>query len=217
MLTLVPEKIEKYAASRSIPESEIFKELVKATYAQTEMPQMQVGRLEGACLRILAASIGARRVLEVGTFTGYSTLCLAEALPSDGKVITCDIDEETTAIARMHWDRSPHGKKIELRLGPALDTIAKLSGEFDFAFIDADKENYPNYWRAISPRIRPGGMIVIDNVLWSGSVVESAPDEDTQAIMEATRLAYEDVAYQTVLLTVRDGMLVALKKRASLS
>jgi caffeoyl-CoA O-methyltransferase len=210
---MVPEKIENYAASRSIPESEVFKNLVTDTHARSDRAVMQVGKLEGACLRILAASIGAKRVLEIGTFTGYSTLCLAEAIPDGGKVITCDIDEETTSIAREHWDRSPHGKKIELRLGPALETIAKLEGEFDFAFIDADKINYPNYWKAISPRIRPGGMIVIDNVLWSGRVAEPNPDEDTRAIMEATKLAYDDSAFQTVLLTVRDGMLVALKKK----
>lgn len=211
-MPIVAKEIEKYAAQHSTPEHTVFQSLVKTTLSDTEYPMMQVGRIEGALLRILARGIGAKRVLEVGTFTGYSTLCLAEALPADGEVITCDINPDTTKIARAHWDQTEHGKKIHLKIGPALETISKLTGEFDFAFIDADKENYPHYWDLIAPKIRSGGMIVIDNVLWSGAVVESDPDEDTLAIMKATKKASEDPRFLTSLLSVRDGMLVALKK-----
>lgn len=211
-MPILPEAIDAYAASLSTPESEVFQSLVKTTLSSTEYPMMQVGRVEGALLRILARGIGAKRILEIGTFTGYSALCLAEATPADGEVITCDIDPETTKIAQAHWDRSEHGKKIQLKLGPAVETIAKLQGEFDFAFIDADKENYPNYWEMIAPRIRKGGMVVIDNTLWGGSVVESDPDTETQAIMRASKMAAEDPNFLTVLATVRDGMLIALKK-----
>jgi caffeoyl-CoA O-methyltransferase len=173
---------------------------------------MQVGRIEGAFLRVLAAAVRAERVLEVGTFTGYSALCFAEALPENGKVFTCDIDPETTAIAREYWAKSPHGKKIELRLGPAARTIPGLPGEFDLAFIDADKENYPVYWDLIAPRIRAGGMVIIDNVLWSGSVLERDPDAETRAIMHASKKAAEDPRFYTAMLSVRDGMMLAVRK-----
>jgi caffeoyl-CoA O-methyltransferase len=211
-MPMISKEIEDYAARHCTPESAIFSELVQVTHAKTDSPQMQVGRIEGAFLRVLTAAVRARRVLEVGTFTGYSTLCFAEALPEDGTVITCDINPETTAIARDYWSRSPHGKKIELKLGPAVDTIPKLTGEFDLAFIDADKENYPNYWDLIAPRIRVGGLVIIDNVLWSGSVVESDPDAETRAIMSASKKAASDPHFQTAMLTVRDGMLLAYRK-----
>jgi caffeoyl-CoA O-methyltransferase len=211
-MPIVAQEIEDYVAHHCPPESTLFSELVKITYAQTEFPMMQVGRIEGAFLRFLATAIRARRVLEIGTFTGYSALCFAEAVPADGKVITCDIDPKTTALAREAWAKSPHGKKIELKLGPATETIPKLEGEFDLAFIDADKENYPNYWELIAPRIRSGGMVIIDNVLWSGSVIAPNPDTETRAIMAASDQAAKDPRFFTVMLSVRDGMLLALRK-----
>jgi caffeoyl-CoA O-methyltransferase len=210
-MAIVSKEIEAYAARHCTAESALFTELVKVTHAKTEYPQMQVGRIEGAFLRLLTSAVRAKRVLEVGTFTGYSTLCFAEALPEDGQVITCDINLETTGIAREHWSKSPHGKKIELKIGPAADTIPKLSGEFDVAFIDADKENYPVYWDLIAPKIRSGGLIIIDNVLWSGSVLDAEPDEETRAIMTASKMAAEDPRFLTAMLSVRDGMLLACK------
>jgi caffeoyl-CoA O-methyltransferase len=212
MKPIVSPDIEAYAARHCVPETPVLRELVAVTRRDTEAPQMQVGRIEGALLRVLARSVRAKRVIEIGTFTGYSALCFAEALPDDGEVITCDINPETTAIARSHWAKSPHGKKIRLELGPAAETIRKLPGEFDFAFIDADKENYPTYWELLAPRIRSGGMIVIDNALWSGAVLDRDPDEETRAIMNASRMASEDPRYDTALVTVRDGMLVAIRK-----
>ncbi len=211
-MNLISKEIEAYAARHCTPECRLFLELKQETQAKTTAPQMQVGRIEGSFLRILARALGAKRVLEVGTFTGYSALCFAEALPADGRVITCDIDPSATQIARDHWARSEHGHKIELRLGPASDTIATLTGEFDLAFIDADKPNYPRYWELIAPRIRAGGLIVIDNALWSGTVLDASPDEETAGIVRASQLAAADPRFETSLLTVRDGMLLALKK-----
>lgn len=173
---------------------------------------MLVGRIEGSLLRILTRSIQAKRVLEVGTFTGYSALCFAESVPVDGEVITCDIDPENTKIARHYWEKSPHGRKIRLMLAPALDTIPILSGSFDLAFIDADKVNYPAYFELIAPKIRSGGLLIIDNVLWSGSVIEPDPDEDTKAIMKVSEMIANDPRFETSMLSVRDGMLVAYKK-----
>lgn len=214
-MNITPFEIEQYAAQHCIPENPLLQELVKTTHAKTQYPQMLVGRIEGALLKILTASIRAERVLEVGTFTGYSALCFAEALPAHGKVVTCDIDPENTKIAKEYWAKSPHGNKIELKLGPARDTIPHLNEVFDLAFIDADKINYPHYWELIAPKIRVGGMIVIDNVLWSGAVTEPNPDADTQAIMKASQIAANDPRFQTAMLSVRDGMLVALKRSAT--
>jgi caffeoyl-CoA O-methyltransferase len=211
-MKITPPEIETYVAKHCYPESPLLQELVKTTYARTEYPQMLVGRIEGALLRILTQSIQAKRVIEVGTFTGYSALCFAESLPDDGKVVTCDIDPENTKIAREYWEKSPHGRKIELKLGPASETIPKLTGSFDLAFIDADKVNYPVYFNLLADKIRKGGLIIIDNVLWGGSVIESDPDEDTSAIMKVSKTVAEDPRFQTAMLSVRDGMLVALKK-----
>lgn len=211
-MPIIPNEIEEYVARFATPESEVFRELVEATRTRTDRAMMQVGRIEGAFLRVLAAAVRAERVLEVGTFTGYSALCFAEALPENGKVFTCDVDAETTAIAREYWAKSPHGKKIELRLGPAARTIPEIAGEFDLAFIDADKENYPVYWDLIAPRIRAGGMIIIDNVLWSGSVLDRDPDAETRAIMQASQKAAQDPRFYTAMLSVRDGMMLAVRK-----
>lgn len=211
-MNIVAKEIEAYAAQLCTPESDLFQALKRETYEKTSVPQMQVGRIEGSFLRLLARAVGAKRVLEIGTFTGYSTLCLAEGVCEGGEVITCDIDPEATRIAQAFWAKSPHGKKIHLRLGRAQDTLASLSGELDLAFIDADKQGYPAYWEMIAPRIRVGGMIVIDNTLWGGSVLDAQPDEETRAIQRACQLAARDPRFETSLLTVRDGMLLAIKK-----
>ncbi len=210
MLTLVPEAIEAYAAAHTTPEGKLLEELRDATYARMEMPQMQVGRLEGTFLKLLVRMLGARRVLEIGMFTGYSALMMASGLPEDGRLITCDVDPEAEAMAREFFARSPHGGKIEIRMGPALKTLETLQGPFDLAFIDADKENYPRYYQACVEKVRPGGLIVLDNALWSGEVLDPG-DEDARAIAEAARLVQEDPRVENALLTVRDGMLLAYR------
>lgn len=211
MLTLIPENIEEYCAKHSAQESPLLQELVRETYRSTDLPQMQVGQLEGNFLRLLVRISNAKRIVEIGTFTGYSALVMAEGLPEDGKLITCDIDPDSTAIAKKFWARSPHGKKIELKLGPALDTLKSLHGPFDLVFIDADKENYLNYWEECIPKLRAGGIVAADNVLWSGRVLapEAASDK---AIVAFNKQVVKDPRMECVMLTVRDGMTLAWKK-----
>jgi caffeoyl-CoA O-methyltransferase len=174
---------------------------------------MVVGPLEGAFLQMVTQLVGARRVLEIGTFTGYSALCFAEAMPEDGTVITCDVDEEAAAVARRYFAQSPVGRKIDVRLGPALETLHRLSGPFDVIFIDADKVNYPNYYRQALNLLSPHGVILIDNVLWSGEVLKQPPpDERTAAIQELNRAVAGDPRVTAVLVTIRDGVLVVRRK-----
>lgn len=210
MIKIVPEVIERYCTENMTPESPLLRELVAETYARTAFPQMQVGHLEGAFLRMLVRLIRAKRVLEIGTFTGYSSLAMAEGLPADGKLITCDIDPQVTEIAKKYWSRSPHGKKIELKLGHALETLKTIEGPFDLVFIDADKENYINYWESCMPKTRSGGLLVADNVLWSGNVLDPE-DRTDRAIVEFNRHVHDDERVEVVMLPVRDGITLAWK------
>jgi caffeoyl-CoA O-methyltransferase len=212
MTPLVPPQIETYVHEHTRPRGPLFDELREATFASMDSPQMQVGRVEGALLKLLCRLSGARRVIEIGTFTGFSALCMAEGLPEDGEIITCDIDPKATKIAQSFWDRSPHGRKIKLRLGPALETLAALPSDavFDLAFIDADKSNYLAYYEAILPRIRRGGLIIADNTLWSGKVLDPTTVDD-HAIVAFNAHVNADPRVENVLLSVRDGMMLAEK------
>jgi caffeoyl-CoA O-methyltransferase len=210
-LTLVPESIEEYAANHTDLPSAIFEKLREETYSKMSLPQMQVGRIEGTFLKLLVRLCRAKRVLEVGMFTGYSGLMMAEGLPDDGELITCDVDPKAEVMAKRYFAQSPHGKKIHIRMGPALETIKKLKGPIDMVFIDADKENYPKYYDAVLPLLRKGGLLVADNVLWSGRVLD--PKEETdRAIVEFNDKVAKDTRVEKVLLTVRDGMMLAVKK-----
>ncbi len=210
---IVPTEIEEYAAAYSATESDACKLIREETYRTQDCPQMVVGPLEGAFLKVMALAVGAKRVLEIGTFTGYSALAMAEALPDDGTVLTCEIDADTAAFARRHWDKSPHGRKIHVRVGPALETLAALKGPFDLIFIDADKANYVNYYRRSKDLIAPTGVILIDNVLWSGRVLNADnPDPSTAAIQELNRVAASDPSVTAALLTLRDGVFVIKPK-----
>ncbi len=213
MKTLVSADIEAYAQAHSIPESDLCRALREETKRRMESPQMIVGPLEGAFLKMMAQLVGARRVLEIGMFTGYSALCFAEALPADGMVITCEVDEESAALARQYFARSSIGKKIEIRMGPALDTMRELTGPFDLIFIDADKVNYLNYYRRALDLLSQTGVILIDNVLWDGDVLKQPPpDEQTAAIQELNRTVSNDSRVSAVLVTIRDGVLVVRLK-----
>lgn len=215
MKTLVAPEIEAYAQAHSMAESGVARALREETQRTMEYAQMLVGPLEGAFLKMMAQLVGATRVLEVGMFTGYSALCFAEALPDDGRVITCEVDDSSAALGRKHFANSPHGKKIEIRLGPALETMGELSGPFDVIFIDADKMNYLNYYRRALDLLAPTGVILIDNVLWDGEVLrQPAPDERTAAIQELNRTVAADPGVTAVLVTIRDGVLVIRKKAA---
>jgi caffeoyl-CoA O-methyltransferase len=212
MKDLVPPEIDDYAAAHSAAESDVCRTIREETYRTQDCPQMVVGPLEGAFLKVMALAVGARRVLEIGTFTGYSALALAEALPDDGTVLTCEIDADSAAFARRHWDTSPHGRKIHVRVAPALETMAALKGPFDLIFIDADKANYVNYYRRALDLIAPTGVILIDNVLWSGRVLNANPDPSTAAIQDLNRIVSTDPRVTAVLLTLRDGVFVIKPK-----
>lgn len=213
MKSLVSADIEAYAQAHSMPESDLCRALREETQRTMEFPQMIVGPLEGAFLKMMAQLVGAERVLEIGMFTGYSALCFSEVLPADGTVMTCEVDEQSAALARQYFARSPIGKKIEIRMGPALDTMRQLTGPFDLIFIDADKINYVNYYRRALDLLSPTGVILIDNVLWDGDVLKQpAPDEKTAAIQELNRAVAADPRVSAVLVTIRDGVLVVRLK-----
>ncbi len=212
MIPLVDPAIEAYAAEASSEVDGLYDRLREETYAHTDLPQMQVGRIEGRLLKLLVMLSGARNAVEIGTFTGYSALSIAEGLPDDGRLICCDVSEEWTAIARRFWADAPWTEgKVELRLGPALETIQALEGPVDFAFIDADKESYVDYWEALLPRMPSGGLIVVDNVLWSGTVLDPQT-ESAEAIVRFNAHVAADDRVEQVLLTVRDGITIARKR-----
>jgi caffeoyl-CoA O-methyltransferase len=206
MAFIVNEQVEEYAAEHTTQLNELFDRLAAETREKTTAPQMMVGRIEGGFLATLVRLTGAKRILELGTFTGYSSIAMASALGDDGRIVTCDVDPEATAIARRYMDESGHGHKIEIKLGPALETIQTLDGPFDIVFIDADKPNYLNYYEATLPLLADGGLMVVDNTLWSGRVVEDDDDENTRAIKDFNDHVTNDQRVENVLLTVRDGM-----------
>lgn len=210
-LSLVPEPIERYAERASPRESAALRAIARETRASADRPQMLVGRTEGAFLRLLVRLLDARRVLEIGTFTGYSALAMAEGLPPGGRVDTLDIDPKHARVARRLWRSSPHGHKIELHLGRALATLKKFTGPYDLVFIDADKENYVRYWDACLPKLRKGGLVVADNVLWSGRVLSPA-DATDRAVRRFNEHVRRDPRVESVMLTVRDGVTLAWKK-----
>lgn len=212
MNRLVSADIEAYAQDHSMPESDLCRALREETQRCMEAPQMMVGPLEGAFLKMMTQLVRATSVLEIGMFTGYSAICFGEALPANGTVLTCEIDEESAALARRYFAQSPIGKKIKVRMGPALDTMRCLKGPFDLIFIDADKINYVNYYRRSLDLLSPQGVILIDNVLWEGDVLKQpAPDEKTAAIQELNRVVSSDPRVSAVLVTIRDGVLVVRK------
>jgi caffeoyl-CoA O-methyltransferase len=204
---IVEPQVEEYAEAHSSPNGELFQRLAAETHEKTEVPQMMVGQLEGAFLAFLVRMLGARRVLELGTFTGYSSISMALALPPGGRVITCDVNTETNAIAVRYAEEAGVADRIDYRLGPALETIAELDGPFDLVFIDADKVNYVNYYEATLPLLADTGLMVVDNTLWHGAVADpSDREESTNAIRALNDRVLEDERVENVLLTVRDGM-----------
>jgi caffeoyl-CoA O-methyltransferase len=210
MSNIVPEPIEEYARAHTAAESSLLQELAHETRHKMKRAEMLIGQVEGALLRLLVEVSQARRILEIGTFTGYSALTMAEALPPDGRVLTCDVDPEATTLARRFWARSAHGSKIELHLGPALEVVGDLEGPFDLVFIDADKANYIAYWELCVPKVRTGGLLVIDNTLKDGRVLAPESPAD-HAVVAFNAHARADNRVEAVILTVRDGVTLARK------
>jgi caffeoyl-CoA O-methyltransferase len=204
-----------YLVEHGTPPDAIQRELIAETRELGGVSVMQVSPEQGAFMTVLARIMGARRAVEVGTFTGYSTLCTARGLAEGGRIVACDISEKWTAIARRYWERAGVADRIELRIGPALETLRALPADppLDLAFIDADKTGYPDYYEAILERLRPGGVILVDNVLWSGSVVDAENrDADTAAIRRFNDLVAADERVDCVMLPIADG-LTLLRKR----
>lgn len=212
----VSEKILEYVRNVGVRETPVQRALRRVTQ-KLPMSQMQIGPEQAAFMQVLVRAIGARRCLEVGTFTGYSALAVALALPPGGRLVCCDVSEEWTAIARRYWKRSRVDGKILLRLAPALQTLDGLlikgKGRFDFAFIDADKANYRNYYERCLKLVRKGGVIAIDNTLWSGRVVDARPKDATTTLMKAFNAHLRrDRRVEIALLPIGDGLTLALKR-----
>lgn len=205
----------KYAEEFTSPEDKVLQDLARECYANYSNHSMLSGFLQGRVLSMLSKMIQPRRVLEIGTYLGYSALCFAEGLTPDGKVVTLDVDEITNRVARSFVARSPHADRIEFHLGPAAGIIPGLTGPFDLVFIDADKPNYETYYDLAFPKVREGGFIIADNVLWSGKVLkaEAEHDESTRALHAFNRRVREDARVSHVLLPIRDGLMVVRKER----
>jgi caffeoyl-CoA O-methyltransferase len=200
--------IEQYAAEHTSPESPLLLELAQATREFSKSSGMMVGQLEGRFLKMLVAAVGARRVLEIGTFTGYSALSMAEALPPSGQIITCELDRNHADMARRFIDRSPYADMIDVRVGPALETLRGLEGTFDFVFIDADKASYLDYYEQVLPMLSVGGLIAADNVLWSGRVIEQDDSECTTALRRFNDHVAADKRVECVMVPIRDGVML---------
>ena len=208
MIGIVPREIDDYAFDHTTPLPPVMEELRKATYNSAPDAEMLSDRLIGTLLQALIRVSGAKRVLEIGTFTGFSALMMAHALPEDGELITCDIAPRP--LAREFFAKTPHGKKIDLRVGPALDTIDTLQGPFDLVFIDADKTNYLNYYVKCIDLLAPRGVIAVDNTLWGGKVLDPK-DESDKAINALNNHVTNDPRVNNVLLTLRDGLMLAFR------
>ena len=213
MSFIVPEQIEEYAEAHTTPPPYLLAELAEETRATLASPQMLTGRIEGRLLELLVYALRPRRVLELGTYSGYSALSMAAGLPEGGHIDTCEVDEHHAEVARRYIGRSPFGDRITVHVGPALETIERLAGEFDFVFVDADKENYGNYYEALLPRLARGGLMAFDNTLWSGRVVEPDDSETTRTIVELNEKIARDDRVIAVMLTVRDGITLLRRRR----
>jgi caffeoyl-CoA O-methyltransferase len=205
-MELIAKAIESYCVQHSTRPSALARELQEYTLASVHGAQMLIGEMEGAVLAMLIHLGRVKKILEFGTFTGYSALVMAEQLPADGKLVTVDINPETTRIAKGFWERSEHGHKIHSLLKPGLEAMAGITEHFDLIFIDADKNNYSNYLEWSLKHLNPGGLIVTDNTLWSGRVLEPSDDKQTRSIQAHNTLAASLAGYTKVLLPIRDGM-----------
>jgi len=212
MNDIIDKSIEDYAYNNTTTEPLLLQEIAQFTIKNMDAPQMLSGRVEGRLLKFLVQLLQPRLILEIGTFSGYSALSMAEGLPDDGKIITCEINKTSLEIAQKNFDKSPYGKKIELKKGIAMDTIKEIKGEIiDFSFIDAEKEAYPYYYEEILIRTRPGGVIALDNMLLSGRVLNPS-DNPSTVLSRLNKFITNDPRVENVLLTVRDGIQLVRKK-----
>tara|TARA_R110002073_G_scaffold319700_1_gene494474 strand:- start:5836 stop:6480 length:645 start_codon:yes stop_codon:yes gene_type:complete len=213
-MNFLPENIDKYVVKHSEDEPELLQQLTRETYQKILQPRMLSGHYQGRVLSMISKLVNPKKILEIGTYTGYSAICLAEGMQESGELHTIDINEELFGFQRKYFDKSGYGEQIIQHLGNALDIIPKLDQTFDLVFIDADKENYTNYFKAIIDKLNSGGIILSDNVLWSGKVLETKfkkEDTSTPALIEYNKLLKEDSRIETVLLPIRDGLTISRK------
>jgi len=213
-MEVIHEGLQQYSEDHTSRESDLLQKVNRDTHAQVLMPRMLSGHLQGRLLSMISHMIRPGRILEIGTYTGYSALCLAEGLAPGGTLITLDINEELEDRVRGYFKASPFGQQIDYRIGDARQIIPTLDGGFDLVFIDADKASYGTYFDLVIDRVRPGGFILADNVLWSGKVLQEKPDKDTRVLLEFNRKINEDQRVENVLLPIRDGIM--LMRRVSL-
>jgi caffeoyl-CoA O-methyltransferase len=213
-MNFLPPNIEKYADQHTSSESELLHELERQTYIKILQPRMLSGHLQGRFLSMISKMIKPEHILEIGTYTGYSALCLAEGLDNNGTLTTIEIDPEIAEFAQTYFDKSNFNNQIELKIGNALEIIPNLSPKFDLIFIDADKTNYLNYLELVIPKLNKGGYLIADNVLWSGKVTEpiDSKDLDTQVLIEFNAKIHADEQFENILLPIRDGLMMVRKK-----
>jgi len=210
----ISKNLDDYIVKHSEDEPELLQQLSKETYQKILQPRMLSGHYQGRVLSMISKLVHPKHILEIGTYTGYSALCLAEGLQEEGELHTIDINEELIDLQSKYFDKSEYRSQIFQHLGNALDIIPKLDKSFDLVFIDADKDNYPNYFNIVIDKLNSGGIILTDNVLWSGKVIEKSNliDNSTKAILEYNSLLKNDTRIETVLLPIRDGLTISRKK-----
>lgn len=210
-MNFLDENLEAYVQKHTDKEPELLQELARETHLKILQPRMLSGPYQGRLLALISKLIAPKHILEIGTYTGYSALCMAEGLQINGRIDTIEIDEELTDIQRRYFEASGYGNQIFQHLGNATEIIPSLNGGFDLVFIDADKEQYPKYFDLIIDRLKTGGLIITDNVLWSGKVITEATDAATKALQVFNKKVAEDARVETVLLPVRDGLTLMRK------
>ena len=211
-MNFISSKLQQYIDEHSMEESDLLTALDRETHQKVLQPRMLSGSYQGRLLALLAKIIEPKKILEVGTYTGYATLCMAEGLATGGSIDTIDYNEELSDIQRRYFDQSSYRSQIIQHLGEAKDVIKTLTGPYDLVFLDADKENYPNYFDLIIDKLETGGVIISDNVLWSGKVLEKAADEATSALQEYNHKINTDARVETIILPIRDGLTITRKR-----
>ena len=213
-MDFLDKKLDDYVVAHTEPENEVLEELNRQTHLQVLIPRMLAGHYQGRVLSMLSHMIKPKSVLEIGTYTGYSAICFAEGMPENGIIHTIDLNEELESFQNKYFEKSGYRNKIVQHIGNAIEIIPALEGNFDLVYIDADKENYCKYFDLVIDRVKPGGYIIADNVLWSGKVIEplDPADEETRMLLEYNKKVQEDDRVQNVLLPIRDGLMVARKR-----
>jgi len=211
-MEFITQELANYCNEHTSPENEVLKNLNRETHLKIMMPRMLSGHLQGRYLSMISHMIKPTHILEIGTYTGYSALCLAEGLTTNGKIITLDKNEEIEEFVRNHFNKSPFNSKIDYRIGNAMEIIPQLNQQFDLVFIDADKINYLNYYNLIFDKVITGGYIIADNVLWSGKILDAKKDKDTAAICAFNDFVMNDDRVEKVLAPIRDGLYMIRKK-----